>query len=196
MKAKIYIPYANGDCVRGFRYDKHITREQYAKMQLDEYNGHKNGIDFMVDTRFGNNMAINNFRKEKRNYTQQTYQYHECQCNILNIEGKEQTLADFDDLYRTKQKFVIIVHLKKDDVRNQPDLETDVNMWIKDSNKIKRCQRLTDEEALLHLPKKDFKIYIDEDKSTAVLKDCKLLDNMGSNTSMAILVDKIVFVKG
>ena len=43
MKATIFIPYANGDCVRGFRYDKHISREQYAKMQLDEYNGHKDG---------------------------------------------------------------------------------------------------------------------------------------------------------
>lgn len=196
MKAKIYIPYANGDCIRGFRYDKHITREQYAKMQLDEYNSHKDGIDFMVDARFGNNMAINHFKKEKRNYTQQSYQYHECQGNVFNVDGDDMTLAEIDDLYRKKQQFVMIVRLNKKQLKDNPDLETDVNMWIRESKKIKNCRRLTDEEALIHLPKKDFKIYIEEDKSTAVLKECKLLDNFGTNISLALLVDKIVFVKG
>ena len=42
--------------------------------------------------------------------------------------------------------------------------------------------------------KKDFKIYIDEDKSTAILKDCKFLERMGGKNSFAIMVDRIVFI--
>ena len=60
MKAKIYIPYAQGDCVRGFRYGREINAKEYAKMELDEYNTHtiylsypvKNGCREMLNIRY------------------------------------------------------------------------------------------------------------------------------------------------
>lgn len=194
MKAKIYIPYAQGDCVRGFRYDREINAKEYAKMELDEYNTHKRGVDQMVSTSMGYNMAINPFKKRKINYNKQKYQFHECNCRLLNIDGDDETLSDLDRLYRTKEKFVEIVQLNTDEYLNNPDMETDLNMWIQESRKVTNCSKLSDEEAIFYLPKKDFKIYIDEDKSTAILKDCKFLKRMGGKNSFAIMVDKILFI--
>lgn len=194
MKAKFFIPYAQGDCVRGFRYGREIKAKEYAKMELDEYNTHKRGVDQMVTTSIGCNMAINPFKKRKIDYNKQKYQFHECNCRLLNIEGQDETLSELDRMYRTKEKFVEIVQLNTEEYLNNPDMETDLNMWINESKKVTNCDKLSDEEAIFYLPKKDFKIYIDEDKSTAVLKDCKFLKRMGGKNSFAIMVDKIVFI--
>jgi len=194
MKAKFFIPYAQGDCVRGFRYGREIKAKEYAKMELDEYNTHKRGVDQMVTTSMGCNMAINPFKKRKIDYNKQKYQFHECNCRLLNIEGQDETLSELDRMYRTKEKFVEIVQLNTEEYLNNPDMETDLNMWINESKKVTGCKKLSDEEAIFYLPKKDFKIYIDEDKSTAVLKDCKFLKRMGGKNSFAIMVDKIIFI--
>jgi len=194
MKAKFFIPYAQGDCVRGFRYGREIKAKEYAKMELDEYDTHKRGVDQMVTTSMGCNMAINPFKKRKIDYNKQKYQFHECNCRLLNIEGQDETLSELDRMYRTKEKFVEIVQLNTEEYLNNPDMETDLNMWINESKKVTGCKKLSDEEAIFYLPKKDFKIYIDEDKSTAVLKDCKFLKRMGGKNSFAIMVDKIIFI--
>lgn len=196
MKAKFYIPYAQGDCVRGFRYDREIKAKEYAKMELDEYDSHKRGVDQMVTTSMGYNMAINPFKKRKIDYNKQKYQFHECGCRLLNVDGVDETLSDLDRLYRTKEQFVEIVQLNFDEYVKNPDMETDLNMWIQESTKVMNCDKLSDEEAIFYLPKKDFKIYLEEDKSTAVLKDCKFLKMMGSKNSFAIMVSKIIFIKG
>lgn len=194
MKAKFYIPYAQGDCVRGFSYDREIKAKDYARMELKEYNDHKRGVDQMVSSSMGYNMAINPFKKRKFDYNKQKYQFHECNCRLLNVDGEDETLADLDRMYRAKEKFVEIIQLNIDEYLKNPDMETDLNMWIQESNKVSNCNKLSDEEVIFYLPKKDFKIYIEEDKSTAVLKDCKFLKRMGSKNSFAIMVDKIIFI--
>ena len=194
MKAKFYIPYAQGDCVRGFTYGREISAKEYTKMELDEYNSHKRGVDQMVTTSMGYNMAINPFKKRKITYNQQKYQFHECECRLLDIENQEETLTNLDRLYRNKEKFIEIVQLNAEEFNNKPDMETDLNMWIHESKKISNCNKLTNEEVILHLPKKDFNVYFEEDKTNAVLKDCKFLKNMGSKNCFAIMVDKIIFI--
>lgn len=194
MEAKIYIPYAQGDCVKGFVYGRDISPKEYTKMEIDEYNGHKNGVDQMVQTSMGYNMAINNFKKRKINYNKQDYLFHECRCNVLNIEGDDETPSNLDRMYRNGEKFVEIIQLNTVDFNKNSDMEVDLNMWIQESKKVSNCKRLSDEEVIFHLPKKDFKLFIEEDKTTAILKDCKFLKLMGSKNSFAVMVDKIIFI--
>ena len=66
MKATIYIPFANGDAVKGFHYEgEELTAKKYVKMEESEYYGHKDGVDHMVVSSLGNNMAYNNYKKRR-----------------------------------------------------------------------------------------------------------------------------------
>ncbi|MCD8207531.1 MAG: hypothetical protein LUD72_06320 [Bacteroidales bacterium] len=198
MKGTIYIPYANGDCEKGFKYEgEKITKERYADIMKKEYSSHKGGIDEMMEYQWGNNIAINPYQKEKRKYTQQTYFFHSCPCKFFDIEGNDFELSELDRLYRNKEKFIIIIHLDPSTVRSRADLETDWRAWIQDSLKVQNHEELSDEEVLKHSPKKDFKLYIEEDKSSAVLKDCTFAERLNpkSNLNVAVIVERIVFIK-
>lgn len=50
-------------------------------------------------------------------------------------------------------------------------------------------------EVLKHLPQKDFKIKIKDDKSTAVLKKCRFIQPMDEMYSFVLMIDQIKFVK-
>lgn len=197
MKATIYVPYANGDCVKGFKADKEMTLAEYEKKILQEYTSHREGVSYMMEHRLGMNIAFNNFAKERVNVKKQTYKYSECPCTILDIDGYLETLSHLDEMHRTKKKFIIQVIFNESSMLLNDSLCEDVRSWIQDTAKVNACQELTDEQALFHLPTKDLKIMIDEDKSNAVLNKCKLIEVINNKMNkLALLVDSITFVKG
>lgn len=197
MKAIIFIPYANGSCTKGFRYDKPLSAQQFVQMETKEYNDHKDGVDMMMTTRYGDNMAINMYDKRRFKYTQQNYTYHKCNCAIMDIEGGQMSLNELKRYAETKEQFILILNLNEKQIKEDPDLETDLRMWFDESNKVKNCNRLSDVEVMYHLPKKDFKLKIEEGNLNAVLKDCKFLKFMSSSfiNAFAIIINKIIFVK-
>ena len=197
MKAIIFIPYANGSCTKGFRYDKPLSAQQFVQMETKEYNDHKDGVDMMMTTRYGDNMAINMYDKRRFKYTQQNYAYHKCNCAIMDIEGGQMSLNELKRYAETKEQFILILNLNEKQIKEDPDLETDLRMWFDESNKVKNCNRLSDVEVMYHLPKKDFKLKIEEGNLNAVLKDCKFVKFMSSSfiNAFAIIVNKIIFVK-
>lgn len=197
MKGIIFIPYANGSCTKGFRYDKPLSAQQFVKMETEEYNDHKDGVDMMMTTRYGDNMAINMYAKRKFKYTQQNYAYHKCNCAIMDIDGRQMNINELNHYAETKEQFILILNLNEKQIKDDPDLETDLRMWFDESNKVKNCNRLSDVEVMYHLPKKDFKLKIEANNLNAVLKDCKFLKFMSSSfiNSFAIIVNKIIFVK-
>ena len=115
MKGTLFIPYANSSCVRGFKYNGELTTEQYVRMETKEYNDHKHGVDTMMLTRYGNNMAYNNYDKRKFNYTKQQYEYFKCNCVVLNDEGRPQSMSDLERYAKTQEQFVLILNLNEKD---------------------------------------------------------------------------------
>lgn len=196
MTGVIYIPYANGNCRTGFNYDKEITAKQYVQMETKEYEDHKEAVDNMMTTRFGENMAINMYRKRKFNYKQQSYDYHKCKCFVLNENGRRYTEEELREFEKAGESFVAIINLNEKQLRDEPDLETDLKQWFNDSGKVKSCDVLSDEEVMYHLPKKDFMVSC-EGNVEFYLKDCKFLEFMSTRyiNSFAIIVSKINFVK-
>lgn len=196
MKATIYIPYANGNCVTGFKYDKPLSMQEYVAMETKEYNDHYQGVDTMMYERYGDNMSINFYKKRHFDYQQQNYDFHQCDCNVLNMDGRQETVEQLKEYSRTGEQFVLILNLSEKTLKNDADLETDLKQWFEGSLKVKNCNRLSDEEVLYHLPKKDFKLKIAGLNETVVLKDCKFLEFMSSSyhNSFAIIINKIVFV--
>ena len=195
MKGTLFIPYANSSCVRGFKYNGELTTEQYVRMETKEYNDHKHGVDTMMLTRYGNNMAYNNYDKRKFNYTKQQYEYFKCNCVVLNDEGKPQSMSDLEHYAKTQEQFVLILNLNEKDIIKEGDIDTEIKKWISDSQKVSNCKKLSDVEVMYHLPKKDFRLRTD-DKKTFILKDCKFLKIMSSVSYnvFAIIVSKIIFV--
>lgn len=205
MKVTLYIPFANGDAVNGFKYEgEELTARKYVKMEETEYYGHKDGVDQMVVTSFGNNMAYNPFQKRKVNVKNQSYAFHKCEGNVRNINGSEVNTTQLDRLWASKEQFALYVYLNEKEFIMKPDLETDLKMWIKDSLKILNTTKLDEVEKMKHLPKKDFKIDFDDNKSHAVLKNCKFVKLLSSIrkangepmiTSFAIIIERIIFTK-
>lgn len=195
MKGTLFIPYANSSCVRGFKYNGVLTTEQYVRMETKEYNDHKHGVDTMMLTRYGNNMAYNNYDKRKFNYTKQQYEYFKCNCVVLNDEGRPQSMSDLERYAKTQEQFVLILNLNEKDIIKEGDIDTEIKKWISDSQKVSNCKKLSDVEVMYHLPKKDFRLRT-EDKKTFILKDCKFLKIMSSVSYnvFAIIVSKIIFV--
>ena len=195
MKGTLFIPYANSSCVRGFKYNGELTTEQYVRMETKEYNDHKHGVDTMMLTRYGNNMAYNNYDKRKFNYTKQQYEYFKCNCVVLNDEGRPQSMSDLERYAKTQEQFVLILNLNEKDIIEEGDIDTEIKKWISDSQKVSNCKKLSDVEVMYHLPKKDFRLRTD-DKKTFILKDCKFLKIMSSVSYnvFAIIVSKIIFV--
>ena len=195
MRGTLFIPYANSSCVRGFKYNGELTTEQYVRMETKEYNDHKHGVDTMMLTRYGNNMAYNNYDKRKFNYTKQQYEYFKCNCVVLNDEGKPQSMSDLERYAKTQEQFVLILNLNEKDIIKEGDIDTEIKKWISDSQKVSNCKKLSDVEVMYHLPKKDFRLRTD-DKKTFILKDCKFLKIMSSVSYnvFAIIVSKIIFV--
>lgn len=181
MKVTLYIPFANADAVNGFRYEgEELTAKKYVGMEEDEYYGHRDGVDHMVVSSLGNNMAYNPYEKRKINVKNQSYAFHLCDGNIRNIDGSEVTVSQLDRLWANKEQFALFIYLNEVQFNKKPDLETDLKMWIRDSMKIMNITGLSDEEKMFHLPKKDFKIDFDNGKTHAVLKNCKFAKLLSS----------------
>ena len=191
--------------MNGFRYEgEELTAPKYVKMEEDEYYGHKDGVDRMVVTSLGNNMAYNPYKKRKINVKNQSYAFHLCEANIRNINGSDVTQQQLDRLWAEKEQFGLYIYLSEKEFMQKPDLETDLKMWIQDSQKIMNVASLSDAEKVFHLPKKDFKIDMDGGRSHAVLKNCKFAKLLTSIkkangepmiTSYAMIVERIIFTK-
>ena len=193
MIATLFVPYSNGDCVNGFQYEKGtISKQEYVRIMETEYEKYRDAIDETVRTSFSRNMSINPFQKQNNKYKQQTFYYNECNCNVLNIKGDNCVIDELITYYQTKDEFIIILDIKN--LTSNPDVESDLKQWVRDSNKINHSARLSEEEKIFNLPKKDFKLKFTKEGSTAILRECKLLEYQGFG-KFAILVKNIIFIR-
>lgn len=196
MTATLYVPYSNGDARQGFKYGKNLDIKSYTKMIVDQYNSHKMGVDAMVlGGKYGNNMAMNYFEKERRKYKQQTYYYQPVECRVFNIEGKRETIDELLEYYETGEKFVLIIALLNlSSADESGELESDVKAWMSECIKISNTNKMTEDEKIKSLSKKNLKLRFKETKSGAVLNNCKMIEVMSRN-KFAVLVDSITFIK-
>lgn len=193
MIATLHIPYGYGDCVGGFEYGKEIDQATYIKQLIDDYNSHKGGVDQMMTTRFSRNISINPFQKEKRTYRQQKQSQFLVDCYFYNKDFEPLKIEDLLKFYQSDKSFVIVVQFKDiRDVKKEPDVESDLKMWMSETLKIERTDMLTDVEKFKSFSKKDLKISFVESKMSAVLLDTKMV-SVYSGNKFALWVNKIRF---
>ena len=196
MRAVLYVPYSNGDARNGFKYDKEISQKDYSKLMVDYYNEHKDGIDTVFMTKgLGRNIAVNPFMKEKVKYNQQTFYYQPVEAKVFDIDGRDEKIDELIQFYKTGEQFIVIIALLNlSSADDSGELESDIKAWSSESNKINRTNRMTEDEKLKSLSKKSLKLRFKDSKSSAILKNCKMVEVFSRN-KFAFLVESIDFIQ-
>lgn len=199
MRATLYLPYAIGDPVKGFKYDDpNFTTRKYIEIMTADYKKYKDSVNNIVSNNydrrrdvFNRGLVFASSNKIKREYIKQEYQYNSCGCIIRGMHGEDVTIDNMIDFYKSGEQFIL--NMKLLNVSKNPDLETEIKMWLKESNHINFSDLLSEEEKIFNLPKKDIKVTFTDAKSTAILKECKILEYYTAS-EYAILVKNIIFI--
>ena len=196
MRAVLYVPYSNGDARNGFKYDKEISQKEYANAMVEYYNQHKDGIDSVFMSKgLGRNIAVNPFRKEKVKYNQQTFYYQPVEAKVFDIDGKDEKIDELIQFYKTGEQFIVIIALLNlSSADESGELESDVKAWTRESVKINKTNKMTEDEKIKSLSKKSLKLKFKDSKSSAILKNCKMIE-VYSRNKFALLVESIDFVQ-
>jgi len=89
---------------------------------------------------------------------------------------------------------VIIALLNLSSADESGELESDIKAWTRESVKINRTNKMTEDEKIKSLSKKSLKLKFKDSKSSAILKNCKMIE-VYSRNKFALLVESIDFVQ-
>ena len=141
----------------------------------------------------GRNLAINNEgEKEKTNYKQQNVYFTDTKAIVRDMDNKEIFIEDLINYYKNGEMFIIDLQLPV--FEKNEELEPEIKSWIRETSKINNCVEMTDEEKVSGFTKRDLKLEFPGNKSSALLKDTKMIDIVNNHT-FAFLVDEIIFLK-
>lgn len=207
MEAILKVPYNYSDpdhdfdCSEEFVFDGSVEsvnrwkqmKNEYQKKMVDTYKKYRPVIDRNIH-RMGQNLAINNEgEKEKTNFRQQNVYFADTKAIVRDIDNKEIYIDDLIGFYKSGEMFIIDLQLPEYDKDNE-ELEPEIKSWIRETSKINKCVEMTDEEKVSGFTKRDLKLEFPGNKTSALLKDTKMVDVVNNHT-FAFLVSEIIFLK-
>lgn len=207
MDAILKVPYNYSDpdhdfdCSEEFVFDGSIEsvnqwkqmKNEYQKKMVDTYKKYRPVIDRNIH-RMGHNLAINNEgEKEKTNFRQQNVYFADTKAIVRDMDNKEIYIDDLIGFYKSGEMFIIDLQLPEYDKDNE-ELEPEIKSWIRETSKINNCVEMTDEEKVSGFTKRDLKLEFPGNKTSALLKDTKMVDIVNNHT-FAFLVSEIIFLK-
>ena len=206
MDAILKVPYNYSDpdhdfdCSEEFVFDGSMEsvnrwkqmKNEYQKKMVDTYKKYRPVIDRNIH-RMGQNLAINNEgEKEKTNFRQQNVYFADTKVIVRDIDNKEIYIDDLIDFYKNGEMFIIDLQLPI--YEKNEELEPEIKSWIRETTKINNCVEMTDEEKVSGFTKRDLKLEFPGNKTSALLKDTKMVDIVNNHT-FAFLVSEIIFLK-
>ena len=206
MEAVLKVPYNYSDpdhdfdCSEEFVFDGSVEsvnrwkqmKNEYQKKMVDTYKKYRPVIDRNIH-RMGHNLAINNEGdKEKTNFRQQNVYFADTKAIVRDIDNKEIYIDDLIAFYKSGEMFIIDLQLPI--YEKNEELEPEIKSWIRETTKINNCVEMTDEEKVSGFTKRDLKLEFPGNKTSALLKDTKMVDIVNNHT-FAFLVSEIIFLK-
>lgn len=206
MEAILKVPYNYSDpdhdfdCSDEFVFDGSAEsvnqwkqmKYEYQKKMVDTYKKYRPVIDRNIH-RMGQNLAINNEgEKEKTNFRQQNVYFADTKAIVRDIDNKEIYIDDLIAFYKSGEMFIIDLQLPI--YEKNEELEPEIKSWIRETSKINKCVEMTDEEKVSGFTKRDLKLEFPGNKTSALLKDTKMVDIVNNHT-FAFLVSEIIFLK-
>lgn len=206
MEAILKVPYNYSDpdhdfdCSEEFVFDGSVEsvnrwkqmKNEYQKKMVDTYKKYRPVIDRNIH-RMGHNLAINNEgEKERTNFRQQNVYFADTKAIVRDIDNKEIYIDDLIGFYKSGEMFIIDLQLPI--YEKNEELEPEIKSWIRETSKINNCVEMTDEEKVSGFTKRDLKLEFPGNKTSALLKDTKMVDIVNNHT-FAFLVSEIIFLK-
>ena len=206
MEAILKVPYNYSDpdhdfdCSEEFVFDGSVEsvnrwkqmKNEYQKKMVDTYKKYRPVIDRNIH-RMGHNLAINNEgEKERTNFRQQNVYFADTKAIVRDIDNKEIYIDDLIGFYKSGEMFIIDIQLPI--YEKNEELEPEIKSWIRETSKINNCVEMTDEEKVSGFTKRDLKLEFPGNKTSALLKDTKMVDIVNNHT-FAFLVSEIIFLK-
>lgn len=206
MEAVLKVPYNYSDpdhdfdCSEEFVFDGSMEsvikwkemKKEYQKKMVDTYKKYRPVIDRNIH-RMGHNLAINNEgEKEKTNFRQQNVYFADTKAIVRDMDNKEIYIDDLIGFYKSGEMFIIDLQLPI--YEKNEELEPEIKSWIRETSKINNCTEMTDEEKVSGFTKRDLKLEFPGNKTSALLKDTKMVDIVNNHT-FAFLVSEIIFLK-
>lgn len=195
MEATLLVPYSYSDPSVDFDYEREITMEEYNENMISTYRKYKPIIDRNIRSvsDIGRNLAINNEgAKERQNYRQQNVYMSETKAIVCDMNNRRISIDTLIEYYKRKEMFIIDLQLPIYD--QNEELEPEINSWIIETMKINNCEELDDSDRLRGYTKRDLKLVFEGSKSSAILRNTKMVDVVNNHT-FAFLVEQIVFLK-
>lgn len=206
MDAILKVPYNYSDpdhdfdCSDEFVFDgstESVNRWQKMKQEYEQkmvkvYKTYRPIIDRNIH-RLGQNIAINNEgEKERTNFKQQGVYFTETKAIVRDMDNREIFIEDLINYYKSGEIFIIDLQLPV--YEKNEELEPEIKAWKRETTKINACVDLDDEDRLRGYTKRDLKLEFPGNKSSALLKDTKMIDIVNNHT-FAFLVNEIIFLK-
>ena len=196
MDITLFVPYSYASPETDFKYEgREITAEEYSKKMVAAYEKYKRGIDETnLNNAWGTNVASRGYHKERVEVKQLSYYYEEMKANIRFPNNREVTIDELINYFQTSEPFIIRINMPYLGNEKYADIESEIKSWAKECIKINSLKDLSDEEKVTYFSKKDLKIKFENAKSTAILKDCKMIEYI-NNRTFEFLVGEIIFIK-
>lgn len=196
MDITLYVPYSYASPIKDFQYNgKEITPEEYSERMISSYKKYKKCIDEVnMNRAWGQNVAALGYQKEAVNIKQLSYYYEEMKARMVFPDNSDVTIDELIEYFQTGEPFIVNINMPYLGNEKYADVESEVKSWAKECRKINALDDISDEEKVTYFSKKDLKIKFDNAKSTAILKDCKMIEYI-NNRTFTFLVGEIIFVK-
>lgn len=191
MITKIYFPVANTAALTSSTnvdmstedYENAIVENCYRnKAMMDDFTTH--GFNMRNRTYYGVE-----YSDDDKSNIQDYIEYHEIEALVKLHTGNDINIEYFNKLVDSEKMSILSININPTDM--DYDVESELNMWIGDSDKINKSA-LDNQTKMLSLEGKNIKIKIDE--SIFLMENCKILKNDGDRNnpfSIIIIIEKI-----
>lgn len=189
MKCVIFFPYIstniNFDCenINPLEYKSMLEqRLKEGALAFNEFQNRQNGLKYNY-----NNDTQPQYKVDD------TVKYFKIESDIEQMNGNDVTIDYLISCFQNPESpFVLICNFNKEDIEDNLDLNEELIIWEKESDRINNNSLFDEITKIKSLPIRDLKININQ-KSNANLIGCKIID-MDNPYRVALLINKIIFV--
>lgn len=192
MITKIYFPVANTASLTSAT-DIQMTTDEYEDAIID--NAYRNKAMMDDFTRHGFSVRNNNYygvnyvdnsKRDINDYIE----YYGIEALVTMHTGADININYFEALVESEKMTILSLNINPNDM--EYDVESEINMWIGDSERVNSDNTIDNQKKILSLEGKNIKIDVDDNKY--FLKNCKIIKNNSDRNNplnIFIIVEKI-----
>lgn len=191
MITKIYFPVANTAALTSDTnvdmtaedFENAVIENAYRnKAMMDDFTVH--GFNMRNRTYYGVE-----YRNEDNSNVQDYMEFHEIEALVKLHTGGDIDITHFENLVESEKMSILSININPTDM--DYDVESEINMWMGDSDKINKSN-LDNQTKMLSLEGKNIKIKVNE--TIFKMENCKILRNDSDRNnpfSFIVIIEKV-----